>query len=113
MHILYISYTPPIHILYISYAYPIQLLVGNKVDQTRVVQRERAEEWAKSQGMLFMEASAKTKEGIAQVFIEVVTKVLENPNLLLNTRPAKPGSGRIAGSTNNRNNSSSSSGGCC
>ncbi len=38
-----------------------------------------------------MEASAKTKEGIAQVFNEVVQKVLENPTLLSNTRPAKPG----------------------
>ena len=41
-----------------------------------------------------MEASAKTKAGISQVFNEVVQKILENPNLLNNTRPAKPGSGR-------------------
>ena len=34
-----------------------------------------AEEWAKSKGMLFLEASAKTKEGISQVFQEVVQKV--------------------------------------
>jgi hypothetical protein len=39
------------------------------------VSREDAGEWAKSRGMLFMEASAKTKEGIAQVFNEVVQKV--------------------------------------
>ena len=53
----------------------VKLLVGNKVDQERVVNREMADEWAKSRGMLFMEASAKTKEGIAQVFNEVVQKV--------------------------------------
>jgi Ras-related protein Rab-18 len=53
----------------------VKLLVGNKIDQQRVVQREVADEWARSRGMLFMEASAKTKEGIAQVFNEVVTKV--------------------------------------
>jgi Ras-related protein Rab-18 len=70
----------------------VKLLVGNKVDQPRVVQRDMADEWARSRGMLFMEASAKTKEGIAQVFNEVVQKVLENPTLLSNTRPAKPGS---------------------
>lgn len=29
----------------------VKLLVGNKVDQTRVVQRETADEWAKSRGM--------------------------------------------------------------
>ena len=53
----------------------VKLLVGNKIDQTRVVSRETASEWARSRGMLFMEASAKTKEGIAQVFNEVVQKV--------------------------------------
>lgn len=53
----------------------VKLLVGNKVDQTRAVEREVADEWARSRGMLFMEASAKTKEGIAQVFNEVVQKV--------------------------------------
>jgi Ras-related protein Rab-18 len=45
------------------------------VDQQRSVTRETADEWAKTRGMLFLEASAKTKEGIAQVFNEVVQKV--------------------------------------
>ena len=45
-----------------------------------MVSREDADEWARSRGMLFMEASAKTKEGISQVFNEVVQKV-ENVNL--------------------------------
>jgi hypothetical protein len=93
--------------------------------------------------MLFMEASAKTKEGIAQVFNEVVQKVspalhcaslcwpllhcqlshivplsllcrrfalqvLENPTLLSNTRPAKPGSRSLGSSAN-----TSSKGSCC
>jgi Ras-related protein Rab-18 len=53
----------------------VKLLVGNKVDQPRVVTRDQADEWARSRGMLFMEASAKTKEGISQVFNEVVQKV--------------------------------------
>lgn len=53
----------------------VKLLVGNKVDQPRVIQRDVADDWARSRGMLFMEASAKTKEGISQVFIEVVQKV--------------------------------------
>ena len=88
----------------------VKLLVGNKIDQPRLVARETAEEWARSRGMLFMEASAKTKEGIAQVFNEVVQKVLENPTLLSNTRPAKPGS---RASVNGANSTSSSKGGCC
>ena len=68
----------------------VKLLVGNKIDQKRVVSRDTAEEWARARGMLFLEASAKTKEGINQVFMEVVQKILENPVLLTNTRPAKP-----------------------
>eukprot|EP00501_MAST-03F_sp_TOSAG23-6_P002065 GSMAST32.ASY1.ANO1.2156.1 assembled CDS len=38
--------------------------------------------WARSRGMLFIEASAKTKVGIQQVFKEVVQKVIENPTLM-------------------------------
>lgn len=87
----------------------VKLLVGNKVDQTRSVSRDTASEWARARGMLFMEASAKTKEGIAQVFNEVVQKVLENPSLLSNTRPAKPGKDKLGGTPN----ASSSKGGCC
>jgi Ras-related protein Rab-18 len=87
----------------------VKLLVGNKIDQPRLVQRDLADDWARSRGMLFMEASAKTKEGISQVFNEVVQKILENPTLLSNTRPAKP-NGR---STVNPSQASSSKGGCC
>lgn len=54
----------------------VKLLVGNKIDQTRSVPREEAIAWAKSHGMLFLESSAKTKQGIAQVFSEVVQKVM-------------------------------------
>mmetsp|Transcript_23187 Transcript_23187/g.23838 ORF Transcript_23187/g.23838 Transcript_23187/m.23838 type:complete len:211 (+) Transcript_23187:50-682(+) len=87
----------------------VKLLVGNKVDQPRSVSRDDAGEWAKSRGMLFMEASAKTKEGIAQVFNEVVQKILENPTLLSNTRPAKPGRPQVdLKSTPNQGG-----GGCC
>uniref|UniRef100_A0A7S3H7M7 Uncharacterized protein n=1 Tax=Spumella elongata TaxID=89044 RepID=A0A7S3H7M7_9STRA len=86
----------------------VKLLVGNKIDQERAVSREVAEEWAKSKGMLFLEASAKTKEGISQVFQEVVQKVLENPTLLSNTRPSKSGSRSLGSSAN-----TSSKGACC
>lgn len=89
----------------------VKLLVGNKIDQPRVVGRETAEEWARARGMLFMEASAKTKEGIAQVFNEVVQKVLENPTLLSNTRPAKPGSRASVSGANS--GAGASKGGCC
>lgn len=43
------------------------------------VPTEMADAWARAQGMLFLEASAKTRLGIRQVFMEVVKKMLENP----------------------------------
>lgn len=68
----------------------IKLLVGNKIDLERKVPRERAEAWARSHGMLFLEASAKTKEGIREVFTEVVQKIVDNPEALANAVPGKP-----------------------
>ena len=68
----------------------IKLLVGNKIDLERKVSRERADAWARSHGMLFLEASAKTKLGIRQVFMEVVQKILDNPDALANAVPGKP-----------------------
>lgn len=79
----------------------VKLLVGNKIDlpdgedgdggeYERQVDRQEAEEWARNQGMLFLEASAKTKTGVQESFMEVVHKILEDPDLLLNTVPGKP-----------------------
>lgn len=67
----------------------VKLLVGNKIDLERSIPREEAEAWARSQGMLFLEASAKTKMGIRQCFLEVVQKILEDPDLLTNTVPGR------------------------
>ena len=68
----------------------VKLLVGNKIDLDRQVPREEAEAWARSQGMLFLEASAKTRMGIRQCFMELVQKIVENPELLVNTVPGRP-----------------------
>lgn len=54
----------------------VKLLVGNKIDQNKAVSSDAAKEWATSRGMMFMEASAKTEEGISQIFTEVVRKVM-------------------------------------
>jgi len=68
----------------------VKLLVGNKIDLERKVPRDVAESWARSQGMLFLEASAKTKLGIRQVFMEVVQKIVEDPDVLANAVPGRP-----------------------
>ena len=46
---------------------------ANQAD--RVVSKAEAEAWARANGMLFLESSAKTKIGINQVFEEVAEKV--------------------------------------
>ena len=66
----------------------IKLLVGNKIDCPSVIERDVAEEWARSKGMLFLESSAKADIGIAQAFEEIVEKILDNPALLVNTTPS-------------------------
>ena len=67
----------------------VKLLVGNKCDLDRKVPKEQADAWARSQGMLFLEASAKTRLGIRQVFLEVVKKMLENPDICNNAVPGQ------------------------
>ena len=76
----------------VNIVFLVKLLVGNKIDlkDNRKVSREEAEAWARSQGMLFLEASAKTRTGIKQCFMEVVQKIVEDPELLVNTVPGRP-----------------------
>eukprot|EP00587_Corethron_hystrix_P011054 CAMPEP_0113304146 /NCGR_PEP_ID=MMETSP0010_2-20120614/4274_1 /TAXON_ID=216773 ORGANISM="Corethron hystrix, Strain 308" /NCGR_SAMPLE_ID=MMETSP0010_2 /ASSEMBLY_ACC=CAM_ASM_000155 /LENGTH=212 /DNA_ID=CAMNT_0000158275 /DNA_START=125 /DNA_END=761 /DNA_ORIENTATION=- /assembly_acc=CAM_ASM_000155 len=64
----------------------VKCLVGNKIDLDRQVPREEAERYAREEGMVFLEASARTKLGIRQCFVEVVEKILDDPNLLANTK---------------------------
>ena len=57
----------------------IKMIVGNKVDKessgNREVTRKEGEAFARKMGTLFIEASAKTKTGVKDAFIEVVRKV--------------------------------------
>ena len=63
--------------------------VGNKIDleETRAVTHEEGEDLARRRGMLFIESSAKTDQGIKQVFQELVAKIMENPKVLAATAP--------------------------
>lgn len=51
------------------------MLVGNKVDlsASRKTSREMAEEYAKEEGLLFAEASAKSGDGVEDLFMEIGT----------------------------------------
>lgn len=92
----------------------VKLLVGNKIDlDRRVVPRETAEAWARSQGMLFLEASAKTKLGIRQCFLEVCQKILEDPDLLAATVPGKKPRVQLRPQVGRPQHPSVDDGGCC
>ena len=68
----------------------VKLLVGNKSDleADRAVSTAEGEQWARSKGMLFMESSAKSGDAVKGVFDEVVTKILESPDLLKSATPS-------------------------
>jgi Ras-related protein Rab-18 len=68
-----------------------KLLVGNKADleDQRKVDFSDGEAWARSQGMMFMETSAKTSKHIKEAFDEVLERILESPAMSAGTGPPK------------------------
>ena len=73
------------------------LLVGNKCDEegARVVSRDEGRQWAREHGMLFIEASAKTDEGVKQAFEELSQKIVERPSLLQGEEQRGGGKGQV------------------
>ena len=55
----------------------VKMLVGNKIDQeeSREVTRDEGARFARKYSMLFIEASARTREGVQIAFEELVQKV--------------------------------------
>ena len=69
--------------LYSTFQHTVKLLVGNKIDvKQREVSVEEAETFARKQAMMYIQTSAKTREGIRTTFEEVVQKILDTPQLL-------------------------------
>lgn len=71
----------------------VYVCLGNKIDkpEIRQVTYDEGSAFAQENGLLFMEASAKTNVGIAQLFQETIRKVLDDVNLVSTTVPVRLG----------------------
>ncbi|XP_062844202.1 ras-related protein Rab-18-B [Trichomycterus rosablanca] len=60
----------------------VKMLVGNKIDkENHEVERSEGLKFARKHSMLFIEASAKTRDGVQCAFEELVEKILQTPGL--------------------------------
>ncbi|CAF0887000.1 unnamed protein product, partial [Didymodactylos carnosus] len=71
----------------------IKMLVGNKIDQesNRLVARDEGVKFARKHSMLFIEASARTREGVQIAFEELVQKIIQTPGLWQNDQRSQQG----------------------
>jgi len=67
----------------------IKIIVGNKVDKeySRAVSPEEGRRFAERMDCLFIEASAKTAVGVRQVFLDLVEKIIDTPELWSSSAP--------------------------
>nr|QZX57780.1 ras-related protein Rab18 [Locusta migratoria] len=62
----------------------VKMVVGNKIDveqERREVKREEGLSFARRHATLFIESSAKTREGVQLAFEDLVQKIIEQPGL--------------------------------
>ena len=67
---------------------PVILVVGNKSDlkDKRTVSIEEGRSYAREQGAMYIETSAKSKDGVQQAFDELIQKIIDIPELCYEVR---------------------------
>ncbi|VDO71035.1 unnamed protein product [Schistosoma margrebowiei] len=72
----------------------LKMLVGNKIDlDNRIVSKKEGSDFARSMGSIFVETSAKTSENVRDAFVELVRKILQDPEFLSSTSTSQPPQG--------------------
>ncbi|XP_025687748.2 ras-related protein RABB1b isoform X3 [Arachis hypogaea] len=96
------------------------MLIGNKCDLShrRAVSKEEGEQFAKENGLLFLEASARTAQNVEEAFIKTATKILQNiqegvVDVSNESFGIKQANVRPQGQPGGRDGSVSTGGGCC
>ncbi|EOY02580.1 hypothetical protein QUC31_018095 [Theobroma cacao] len=96
------------------------MLIGNKCDlaHRRAVSKEEGEQFAKENGLLFLEASARTAQNVEEAFIKTAAKILQNIqegvfDVSNESSGIKIGYGRAQGPSGARDGAVAQRGGCC
>ncbi|XP_022883988.1 ras-related protein RABB1b-like [Olea europaea var. sylvestris] len=96
------------------------MLVGNKSDLShrRAVSKEEGEQFAKENGLLFLEASARTAQNVEEAFTKTAAKILQKIqegvfDVSNESSGIKVGYGRPQGQPGARDGAVAQRGGCC
>jgi len=83
----------------------VKMLVGNKCDMSeeREVSKDEGVQCARTHRMMFIESSAKTREGVQCAFEELVEKVIQTPGLWEMSSNAKQNRNLVVGSAGSEN----------
>ncbi|CAL5325658.1 unnamed protein product [Camellia sinensis] len=96
------------------------MLIGNKCDlaHRRAISKEEGEQFAKENGLLFLEASARTAQNVEEAFIRTAAKILQKIqegvfDVSNESSGIKVGYGRPQGPSGSRDGTVAQSGACC